>query len=166
MRERNAVAVAGLAVAVVCVGAAGGGVTYARFSDHRSINGNKVSARVWQPPPPKQCGPLSHYWNVIYGTHGNDVIHGDEHPQIIMGLGGNDTIYAGNPDDCIVGGDGDDKLYGDDGQDDNNQNDNKKQGDNSQGDSTGNGGSDGNWLHDICLGGNGNNTFVNCVVQQ
>jgi Ca2+-binding RTX toxin-like protein len=97
---------------LVTAAMAGHQATQASFSDYQNIKGNTVGAAVWRPDPPAACGPVSNYDGVIYGTFGDDVINGGNHPQIIMGLGGNDTIHAGNSGDCLVGGNGNDKLYG------------------------------------------------------
>lgn len=59
-------------------------------------------------------------------SNGNDLLIGDDNPNVIDGLngddciignGGGDTIYGGNGDDVIVGGNGDDIIYGGNGDD-------------------------------------------------
>ena len=143
--------------------AAGTGHTYARLSDYQVISNNRATAAVWQPDPPAACGPISNYASVVYGTAGNDVIHGGNHPQIIMGLGGDDSLYAGNSGDCLVGGDGNDKLYGDNGTDiliggDGND---YLDGGNGKDDLDG-----GPGTGDVCIGGNGHDTYTGCEVEE
>lgn len=108
---------------------AGTGHTFASFSDSVTLKGNTAKASVWgspHPTPPPECGPLSRYWKVVYGTSGDDHFVGGSRPEIFMGLGGHDTFVGGTKGDCMVdGGDGghshftcgtnDDVLYGHDG---------------------------------------------------
>jgi hypothetical protein len=84
--------------------------TRALFTSRSDSQTNTIKGGEWPPPPPAACG--TGYAKVVYGTPGDDVLHGGNQSQIIIGLGGDDTIYAGNSGDCLVGGDGNDKLYG------------------------------------------------------
>lgn len=133
--------------------------TYASFSDYRTINGNRVTATVWQPPPPDECGDLSKYAGVVYGTAGNDVLYGGNQAQVIMGLGGDDVIHGGNSGDCLVGGDGNDKLYGGNAKDTLIGGAGDDYLDGGNGKDTLDGGGD---AVDVCDGGNGKDTVVNC----
>ena len=161
MSSRRVLLSAGVA-AVVAVLTTGGGQTYASYSDSVVLSGNHVGAGVWAPDPPAACGPLSGYSGVVYGTTGDDTLTGGSHPQIIMGLGGNDVIHGGNGGDCLVGGDGNDRLLGE------NAKDILIGGD---GDDYLDGGNGKDFLDggpgtgDVCLGGNGNDTYVDCEVQ-
>lgn len=160
-RRLTATAVVGLsAMALLPVGTR----TYAAYSDRVVITGNTVGAGVWAPDPPAECGPLSDYVRVVYGTPGDDQLVGGNQRQILMGYGGNDTLIAGNSGDCLVGGDGNDTLISDN----NNNKDNNKDillgGD---GDDTLQGGNgkdalDGGLGNDTCTGGNGKDVITNC----
>ena len=129
----GAAAIAAMVMSAILLIAPRGG-TYAAEADYADIPGNTAAASVWTPNPPAQCGPLSNYSAIIYGSPGNDIIygnniaastgiqavvhlHGKPNNQIIMGLGGDDTLIAGNGDDCLVGGDGADTLIGGNGKD-------------------------------------------------
>jgi Ca2+-binding RTX toxin-like protein len=98
-------------VLIAIAAASGAPVTYAAWSDSRVIHGS-ASAGVWAPNPPAACGPVRNYAAVVYGTVGDDVLTGGNHPQIIMGLAGNDVIQGGNSGDCLVGGPGNDRITG------------------------------------------------------
>src|SRR5947209_19063400 len=111
MRKTRAFAVAASSFVAGALLTTGTGHTFASFSDYKDVPGT-ASAGVWAPNPPAACGPVGDYADVVYGTAGDDVLHGGNQRQIIMGLGGNDTIYGGNSGDCLVGGDGNDKLFG------------------------------------------------------
>lgn len=53
--------------------------------------------------------------NIIHGTPGEDVIHGNKvghGAQIIYGAGGDDRIWGGKGADEVHGGKGDDRLHG------------------------------------------------------
>ena len=63
------------------------------------------------------CGDLSLYDQVIYGTPGDDTLAAGMGRQVLVGLGGDDVISGGAGDDCLVGGRGDDQLTGDGGAD-------------------------------------------------
>jgi hypothetical protein len=93
------------------------GGTLAAYSDLANVNGNSASASVWQPNPPAECGELSKYVRVIYGTPGDDTIDAGNQGEVVMGLGGNDTIRGGNGKDCLVGGDGNDVIFGNNAKD-------------------------------------------------
>ena len=149
----------GVCVAAFVAGTAlaGSGSTYAAFSDSGEVHAS-ASAGVWAPDPPAACGPLAQYANVVYGTPGDDVLFGGNHPQVIMGLGGDDVIHGGNSGDCLVGGDGNDHLYGGNAKDiligDN--------GDDSLDGGNGKDFLDGGAGDDDCLGGNGKDTLRDC----
>jgi Ca2+-binding RTX toxin-like protein len=64
--------------------------------------------------------------------NGSGTINGDAASNLIYGGAGNDTIYGGDGNDCIYGLGGDDTIDGGDG------------------------------TNDICIGGGGTNTFINC----
>ena len=51
------------------------------------------------------------------GTENDDILVGDDNPNVINGLGGDDQIYGRGGDDTLNGGDDDDRLYGEDGSD-------------------------------------------------
>ena len=53
----------------------------------------------------------------LFGTAGDDVIHGLGGNDVIDGLGGNDVICAGDGNDDVTGGEGDDIVFGEDGDD-------------------------------------------------
>lgn len=55
--------------------------------------------------------------NVIYGTEGNDTIHGTSGKDVIIALEGNDKVFGKGGNDCIVGGIGNDELRGETGND-------------------------------------------------
>jgi hypothetical protein len=86
--------------------------TQALFTSRAQTQQNSIEGGIWAPDPPAACGDLKQYAGVVYGTMGDDILHGGNRPQIIMGLDGNDTIYGGNSGDCLVGGPGDDHLIG------------------------------------------------------
>ena len=109
------VAVGGYVAGVVAL-ATSGGQTLAAFSDFQVVEAS-ASAGVWAPDPPAECGNITDYDEVIYGTPGADPLTGGNGKQIIMGLGGDDIIEGGNGKDCLVGGDGNDTLDGGNGQD-------------------------------------------------
>jgi len=136
------------------------GHTYASLSDSTTIAGNTATADVWSPniPVPAECGPLSDYAGIVYGTDGPDVLNGGNQRQIIMGLGGNDTLTGGNSGDCLVGSDGNDQLYG------GNAKDILIGGDGDDLLVGGNGKDvlDGTTGADVCDGGNGKDTLINC----
>ena len=93
-RRERILALGGTAAAALAVAAFGSGAhTYAGFSDFQ-IRHVHVGAGVWAPDPPAECGALSKYTKVVYGTPGNDVFPAENHPQIIMGLGGDDVSTA------------------------------------------------------------------------
>ncbi len=73
------------------------------------------------PNPPDvdltDCGELSAYDVVVYGTRGDDALFGDDRREVLVGLGGDDTISGGDKGDCLLGGRGDDQLLGEDGPD-------------------------------------------------
>jgi Ca2+-binding RTX toxin-like protein len=134
--------------------------TFASFSDFQETQ-SEAKAGVWASDPPAACGPIGKYDGVVYGTPGDDVLSGGNHPQIIMGLAGNDVIHAGNSGDCIVGGDGDDQLYGDNAKDTiiGGDGDDLLDGGNGKDDLDG-----GPGLADVCIGGNGHDTITDCEV--
>lgn len=88
-----------------------------------------------------------YWWEIIFGTRGNDVIMGSDRNNIIIAKSGDDIIYsgagrdyvlAGRGDDIVYGGTGDDRLLGQSGND---------------------------WLvggsgNDVVLGNSGNDTIV------
>lgn len=86
--------------------------TRALFVSRAQPQHNSIQGGIWAPDPPAACGDFKKYVAVVYGTQGDDVLYGGNHPQIIMGLDGNDTIYGGNSGDCLVGGSGADHLLG------------------------------------------------------
>ena len=96
---------------------------------------------------------------MVYGTVGDDRLEGGNHPQVLMGLDGDDTLIAGNAKDCLVGGPGNDRLYGGNAKDIllGGPGDDYLQGDNAP-----------DWLDggegnaDICVGGGGHDTVINC----
>ena len=53
----------------------------------------------------------------VYGTTGDDTIHGDDGQDLISGDQGDDTLYGGAGDDKLWGEEGDDTLYGGAGDD-------------------------------------------------
>jgi hypothetical protein len=132
--------------------------TEALFASHAEPQHNSIEAAIWTPDPPAVCGDLEQYAGVVYGTMGDDVLYGGNHPQIIMGLDGNDTIYGGNSGDCLVGGPGNDRLIG------GNSKDILLGG---TGDDFLDGGNSKDYLDgeddaDDCDGGNGKDDVVNC----
>ncbi len=156
-----------LAALTLCllVGAAGGalaasdGATYAVYSDSAVVR-SSAGASNWAPDPPEACADILRkpHATIVWGTPGDDVLTGGNHPQVLMGLGGNDTLTAGNQGDCLVGGDGDDRLEG------TNAKDVLIGG---AGDDYLDGGNGKDFLDggddiDICLGGNGKDVVVNC----
>ena len=153
------VALAAAGALSLCLTATGGS-TYAAFSDFAVVHAS-ASAGVWAPDPPGECGDLTRYDSVLYGTPGDDTLvgaKGGNQRQIIMGYGGNDTLIGGNGGDCLVGGDGDDQLYGGNAKDIliGGAGDDLLDGGN--GKDNGNGGEGA----DVCDGGRGKNTIVNC----
>ena len=135
--------------------------TFASFSDFQETQ-SEAKAGVWAPDPPAACGPIGDYkGGVVYGTSGDDVLTGGNHPQIIMGLAGNDVIHAGNSGDCVVGGDGDDQLFGDNAKDTLIGGDGDDVLDGGNGMDTLDGGAG---LADTCIGGRGTDTYIDCEV--
>jgi hypothetical protein len=134
-------------------------VTYAAWSASLVFH-QSAGAGVWLTPPPAECGPISDYARVVYGTLGDDHLTGGNQRQIIMGLGGDDTIVGGNSGDCLVGGDGNDKLYGGNAKDVllGGEGDDVLDGGNGKDILLGGGGAD------TCLGGNGKDTITDCGV--
>jgi RTX calcium-binding nonapeptide repeat (4 copies) len=70
---------------------------------------------------------------LILGTAGIDEIDGKNGMDCIVGGGGNDNLNGGNDDDILIGNDGDDVLEGGPKKD-----------------------------NDICYGGSGANSFIEC----
>jgi predicted ribosomally synthesized peptide with SipW-like signal peptide len=121
VRRRDRAALLATLIGGFALGAAlaSTGSTYAAWSDSATVSA-EAGAGTWddgpvtppRPQPPTECGPLSSYSGVVYGTEGDDVIIGLGRRQVLMGLGGDDVIVGGLSGDCVVGGDGDDLLYG------------------------------------------------------
>ena len=65
----------------------------------------------------KTCGHDTSFYNVIYGTDGDDVLQGTDAADLIFGMSGDDHISGGNGNDCIFAGPGNDIVNGDDGDD-------------------------------------------------
>ncbi len=63
------------------------------------------------------CGDLTAYDEIVYGTPGDDELTAGAGRQVLVGLGGDDTLSGGQGDDCLVGGPGDDDIAGDGGSD-------------------------------------------------
>jgi hypothetical protein len=63
------------------------------------------------------CGDLSEYDEVLYGTAEDDELTATGGRQILVGLGGDDVLRGGKHDDCLLGGNGDDELEGGAGDD-------------------------------------------------
>lgn len=66
---------------------------------------------------PAECVGINFSGNPIFGTVGNDNLHGTVGNDLIFGFEGNDKIDGGAGRDCIVGGDGTDKTEGGSGDD-------------------------------------------------
>ena len=151
-----------LTAAFACGGllTAGTQHTFASWSDFQETHA-EAQAGVWAPDPPAACGSVSDYAGVVYGTTGDDVLTGGNHPQIIMGLAGNDIIHGGNSGDCLVGGDGNDTITGDNAKDTliGGDGDDTLDGGNGKDDLDG-----GPGLGDVCIGGNGHDTMTDCEV--
>jgi Ca2+-binding RTX toxin-like protein len=84
----------------------------------------------------------------LWGGPGNDVIKGGNGDDHVVGENGEDQLYGGEKDDNILGGAGNDKLYGELGND-------KLDGDNAAP-------TYGFGTEDLCVGGPGENTAVDC----
>jgi Ca2+-binding RTX toxin-like protein len=157
MRRTFAALAGGLAT--LCLGTALGDATstYASFSDHDSVGAQAV-AGAWTPDPPAACGDVSKYSKVVWGTAGDDVLYGGNHPQVIMGMDGDDVIYGGNSGDCLVGGAGKDRLMGGNAKDIliGGPGDDYLSGGNAKDNL------DGSEDLDVCDGGNGKDVIVNC----
>ena len=159
-REFKLLATAGITSSVAAFALlAGSETTYAAFSDFDSVHA-KAEAGVWAPDPPAACDEIlsKPQATIVWGTAGDDVLEGTNHPQVIMGLGGNDVIQAGNSGDCLAGGDGDDDLRGTNAKDIliGGPGNDLLDGGNGKDDI------DGSEGEDVCVGGNGKNTVVNC----
>jgi Ca2+-binding RTX toxin-like protein len=89
----------------------------------------------------------------IFGRPGNDILNGDD---------GDDYIHGGQGNDTVNGGDGDDKIFGQQGHDILNGNDNDDYIHGGQGNDNIDGGDGDN---DRCNGAQGNNTIINCEVE-
>ncbi len=64
------------------------------------------------------CGKrISDFDSFIFGTLGDDNIHGTSGNDLIIGLAGNDNISGNDGDDCLLGGSGEDNLSGGAGND-------------------------------------------------
>ncbi len=67
---------------------------------------------------PSECDHLANQIvDVIYGTEGNDNIHGNIQSNLIYAYGGNDKIDSSSGNDCVVLGDGNDKVGSESGND-------------------------------------------------
>ena len=66
---------------------------------------------------PTECSLINFSGNPIFGTSGNDNIHGTNFNDLIIAFEGNDKVDASNGDDCIIGGPGNDKLDASNGND-------------------------------------------------
>lgn len=66
---------------------------------------------------PTACESLSLNPNPIFGTAGNDTIHGTSKNDLIITFEGNDKVFGKAGDDCIIGGSGNDQLRGELGDD-------------------------------------------------
>lgn len=66
---------------------------------------------------PAECSQINFSGNPIFGTSGNDNIHGTNFNDLIIVFEGEDKVNASNGNDCIVGGPGNDKLNGSNGAD-------------------------------------------------
>lgn len=164
--SRSTVVALGVAGALSLCLTATGGSTYAAFSDFAVVQAS-ATAGVWAPDPPAECGPLTDYSAVLYGTPGDDTLeapgpgnNGNDgnKGQILMGYGGDDTLVGGNGKDCLVGGDGNDTLSGGNGKDIllGGGGDDTLIGGNGKDNGNGGGG------NDICQGGRGTNTLEDC----
>lgn len=92
----------------------------------------------------------------VYGRGGDDWIYGSGGYDYLKGEGGNDTIYGRQGNDKILGGDGNDRLNGETGSD-------ELEGGN--GDDRIDGGTFSNSGDvDVCNGGPGIDTFLNCEI--
>ncbi|ABK77198.1 hypothetical protein CENSYa_0565 [Cenarchaeum symbiosum A] len=63
------------------------------------------------------CGRPAEYYNLIEGTHDNDILQGTSQADLVFALGGDDIISGAGGNDCIFGGDGDDIILGGGGDD-------------------------------------------------
>lgn len=66
---------------------------------------------------PTACLGIHFAGDPIFGTQGNDTIHGTNGNDLIFGFEGNDQIDGGNGNDCIVVLDGNTKIKGGNGND-------------------------------------------------
>lgn len=66
---------------------------------------------------PLACATLNLSPSPIFGTAGNDTIHGTSKSELIMTFEGNDKVFGGGGNDCIIGGAGNDELRGEGGDD-------------------------------------------------
>ena len=67
---------------------------------------------------PDECEDMAgKFESVIYGTEGNDRIHGNIYSNLIYALGGDDVVDSSASDDCVVLGDGNDKVDSEGGND-------------------------------------------------
>lgn len=66
---------------------------------------------------PEECLELNLSTTPIFGTAGNDTIHGTQKSELIMTFEGNDKVFGKSGDDCIIGGEGNDQLRGELGSD-------------------------------------------------
>ena len=157
--DRRAVSLLGVTLCSGVALATSGGTTYAAYSDFHSSS-SRVAAGVWAPDPPEACAEIlaKPHTTITWGTPGDDVLRGGNHPQVLMGMGGNDTLYAGNQGDCLLGGDGDDQLYGTNARDVLVGGAGNDYLDGGNGKDDLDGGPD----IDTCIGGNGQDTVVNC----
>jgi predicted ribosomally synthesized peptide with SipW-like signal peptide len=160
VRRAAAVTLGATAAFGLGIALSGTGHTFASFSDFQTVQGS-AEAGVWAPDPPDACGELSQYETVIYGTPGDDQLGltDTNHPQLILGYGGNDTLIGGNQKDCLVGGEGSDHIFGNNAIDIllGGAGDDFIDGGNAEDSIDGGGGAS-----DVCLGGNGHDTIVNC----
>ena len=66
---------------------------------------------------PAECQNIKFSGNPIFGTSGNDNIHGTNWNDLIIAFEGDDKVNGSNGDDCIIGGSGKDKLDASNGND-------------------------------------------------
>lgn len=169
-RRGRTLAAGAVALTAAWVAALPNGTTYAAWSDFAVIPVS-VGAGVWlaegDPALPDQClgmvfdriivGTNNH--DILNGTDGNDLIFGLQGKDVLNGFGGQDCLVGGNGKDELNGEDGDDVLVGGNGKDEltGDDDDDVLVGGNGKDKLTGGSGTD-----DVCDGGRGKNTLIQC----
>ena len=81
-------------------------ITWVAFDKAGNVSSGSQTITV------KTCGNYPSVYNMVTGTHGDDVLSGTHGDDLIFGLSGDDFILGETGDDCIFAGSGNDVVYG------------------------------------------------------